>query len=272
MRGEKMYCGLKKRAGLLAAGAFLGLSLVQGLSVQAGTWKDSTFVQQITASGMEAENTDLLFASDNIASGIYNGCKWVIDKNGTLTVRAVSKDGKVCDLSGDVWYNYKNDIVKVDVDVPYSSHLSGMFAGCKNVTEIRVKIDKTSGSAAGMFMVGGSSFNGNLTKLDVSQLNTSGITSMRQMFKGCNALKELDLSNWDTSNVTDMSYMFDGCYRIESLDVSNFKTGKVTTMEHMFYGCGKAKTSSWVCDVSKFDTRNLVDMSGMFGWVRSVKG
>jgi surface protein len=59
------------------------------------------------------------------------------------------------------------------------------------------------------------------------------------MFRGCRNLKELDVSNWDTSNVTTMESMFDGRYYrycgLTNLDVSNWDTSNVTNMEDMFY-------------------------------------
>ncbi|WP_375152656.1 BspA family leucine-rich repeat surface protein [Enterococcus mundtii] len=44
--------------------------------------------------------------------------------------------------------------------------------------------------------------------LDVSQWDTSQVTSMNGMFQNSRELKELDVSNWNTSKVTSMSLMF----------------------------------------------------------------
>ena len=45
---------------------------------------------------------------------------------------------------------------------------------------------------------------------------------MGHMFEGCSSLNSLNLSNLDTSNVTSMSYMFHGCSSLSSLNLSNF--------------------------------------------------
>ncbi|EIY8436090.1 BspA family leucine-rich repeat surface protein [Listeria monocytogenes] len=95
------------------------------------------------------------------------------------------------------------------------------------------------------------------TSLDLSNLDTSNVTSMRQMFYS-NAATSLDLSNFDTSKVTDMYYMF-AASAATSLDLSNWDTSNVISMDSMFYG--SLATS---LDVSSFDTSNVTNMRQMF--------
>ncbi len=47
-------------------------------------------------------------------------------------------------------------------------------------------------------------------------------------------LKSLDLSNFDTSNVTTMDSMLRACTSLTTLDLSNFNTSNVTNMDAMF--------------------------------------
>ena len=99
-----------------------------------------------------------------------------------------------------------------------------------------------------------------LISLDVSNFNTSKVTSMSNMFNSCSALTSLDLSNFNTSKVTSMSNMFNSCSALTSLDVSNFNTSNVTSMSNMFNNC-RALTS---LDVSNFDTSKVTSMGYMF--------
>ena len=94
----------------------------------------------------------------------------------------------------------------------------------------------------------------------IEYLNTTNVTNMSGIFRGCDALTTLDISNFDTKNVTNMGWMFGSCHALTTLDVSNFDTKNVTDMSNMFYEC-KALTT---LDVSKFDTKNVTDMSYMF--------
>ena len=80
-----------------------------------------------------------------------------------------------------------------------------------------------------------------VVSLNISNLDTSNVTNMSSMFASCSNLTSLDVSNFDTSKVTDMSYMFQNNYKLTSLDLSNFDTSKVTNMSYMFYECGNLK-------------------------------
>ena len=99
-----------------------------------------------------------------------------------------------------------------------------------------------------------------LEEIILTNVNTSNVTSMNYMFFNCSGLTSLDVSNFDTSNVTDMSRMFCICSGLTSLDVSNFDTSNVTDMSNMFSEC-KGLTS---LDVSNFNTSNVTNMDSMF--------
>ena len=103
-----------------------------------------------------------------------------------------------------------------------------------------------------------------MTAIDLSALDTSEVTDMRNMFSDCSSLTSLDVSNFDTSQVTDMSGMFSGEFgglmNIEEINISNFDTSKVTNMSGMFNNC-RSLTS---LDLSNFDTSKVTDMSSIF--------
>lgn len=100
----------------------------------------------------------------------------------------------------------------------------------------------------------------------LSNLNTSNVTTMEDMFCWCDKLKSIDLSNFKTSKVTSMKSMFANCQSLTSLDVSTFNTSKVTNMTEMFLSC-KGLTS---LNVSNFDTSKVTSMSDMFCGCRAL--
>jgi surface protein len=55
------------------------------------------------------------------------------------------------------------------------------------------------------------------------------VTNMYAMFKDCSSLTSLYVSNWDTSNVTDMTDMFKGCDGLPDLARSDPR-GYVTSL------------------------------------------
>ena len=81
-----------------------------------------------------------------------------------------------------------------------------------------------------------------VTSLDLSNFNTSNVTSMYMMFNGCSGLTNLDLRSFNTAKVTMMASMFKDCPKLASLDLSSFNTAKVTNMSKMFENSDKLVT------------------------------
>ena len=107
----------------------------------------------------------------------------------------------------------------------------------------------------------------NLTSISgLSYLNTSNVTSMRDMFYDCKSLTSLYLSNFNTAKVTSMWNMFRNCKSLTSLNLSSFNTSSTTYMDRMFYGC-EGLTS---LNLSGFNTGNVTDMSYMFDGCSSL--
>ena len=104
-----------------------------------------------------------------------------------------------------------------------------------------------------------------VSRLDVSNFDTSKVTSLSKMFFNVRRVKYLNVSNFNTNIVTDMSHLFQKCDALTSLDVSNFNTSLVTTMEHMFSGIPLKELN-----LKNFDTKNVVNMVGMFQGCRSM--
>ena len=91
---------------------------------------------------------------------------------------------------------------------------------------------------------------------DVSDWDTSHVTSMAGTFNGCKDI--CDLSKWDTSKVTSMVNMFYGCSTFNG-NISNWDVSKVKRFDSMFYGC-----SSFNQDISNWDISSAENLSYMF--------
>ena len=105
----------------------------------------------------------------------------------------------------------------------------------------------------------------NLTTIDLSNFNTSKVTDMSIMFASSSKITSLDLSSFDTSNVTNMSGMFNST-KLTSLDLSSFNTNKVTNMSEMF----SSSVNLTSLDLSNFDTSNVTNMSRMFSFCYGI--
>ena len=99
-----------------------------------------------------------------------------------------------------------------------------------------------------------------ITKINLTNFDSSQVTDMSNMFRACSSLKSIDFSNIDTKSVTDFGYMFYECGSLISLDLRNFDTSSAKAMNQMFFVCANLKT----LDLSIFNTSLVTNMAQMF--------
>ena len=91
--------------------------------------------------------------------------------------------------------------------------------------------------------------------------------SLKNMFKDLSGITKIDLSNFDTSNVEDMSFMFNNCHDLKEINFNNFNTSSIQTMEGMFQNSGEL----FSLNLSSFDTSSVVKMRNMFYQCQKLK-
>lgn len=162
------------------------------------------------------KNTNIEAAAPTSFQSFGEGCEWMLDASGALTVRAT--DGVSGTLPAGTW--------------PWADAIDQMTSA---VFEPGVK----AGSSLSDL------FNGavNLTSADLSKLDSSGATTMDCMFKGCSSLVDVNLKGFDSSNVTSMAELFSGCSSLEKVDLSSIDNLSVTDpysgLNDMFKDCTK---------------------------------
>ena len=142
-----------------------------------------------------------------------------------------------------------------DKKIVLGSNASHMFQGYNKTTTLDVSNFDTSNVTTMEEMFAGSTIT---TISGLEKWNTSKVTTMRSMFNN-SKITSLDLSSFDTSNVTDMFGMFYDSSATEIKGLSNFNTSKVTHMGMMFRN-SRAKE----LDLSSFNTSKVTTMSFMF--------
>lgn len=210
-----------------------------------------------------------LATASEASSGTCGTCSWTLSEDGELVVKPTNgSEGTLQSFTSTSiipWYSKRTEIksVRFEGKVKSGLHLANMFEGCINLSSV----DLTNLDTAGV-----SNFNSmfknckSLENLDVSKLNTTSALDMRYMFDGCTRLISLDLSSFNTVNATNMYRMFAGCKSLTSLNLSGLKTGKVVNFSNIFLNCEKLKT----LDVSGMDVSKAVNLSGMFGGCKSL--
>ena len=105
-------------------------------------------------------------------------------------------------------------------------------------------------------------YNTNITSVTMSEGVRFG-RSVNSLFNGCSALTHVDVSGVDTSGVTDMRSMFSGCSALETLDLSSFDMSSVSNISSMFSGC---QVLSGLTGYENWDTSSLQYISSTFNY------
>lgn len=218
--------------------------------------------------------------SDSVV-GVANsagGCTWKVGADGALVIAPLpgSASGEFSHGWGDApWSSFSSEInsVRIEPGVAVKGSVSGLFAGLSVAESMDLSGLDTSGVTDMSSMFSGCTL---LQAVDLSPFDTSSVANMSSMFKGCESLGALDLSSFDTSKVENMSQMFQDCSSLASLGLSSFDTSSVAGsdgtyyydgMWRMFQGCSSLKS----LDVSSFDTSRITDFSSMFSGCDSLE-
>lgn len=203
------------------------------------------------------KNTDIknVFFANNGVSAVFYGTNLIWRKEeiksqfvGTFTSNSTEEDW---------WYIYTNSggqqikqYFQIDSDksfnivlnepmkyfIPYKCFLNNN----KQIKEIKkIQFDKNYVFTNAMYFLAGCTA---LISANLSNLDTSNVTNMNNMFDECSKLESLDLSSFDTSNVNNMANLFRDCNLLTSLDLSSFDTSNVTITNFMFYDCNHLVT------------------------------
>ena len=115
-------------------------------------------------------------------------------------------------------------VPRPNTDDAYDMYIAGP-GGVKTPKNCSKLFGNTSG--AGHHKLG-------LREIDLTALDTTGVTSMDAMFAGNGLTSNIVFGdNFDTSSVTDMGFMFSGT-KVNTLDLSFFDTSSVKYMDWMF--------------------------------------
>ena len=166
--------------------------------------------------------------------------KFVVDKDGNAVIYAIDASKPI------IFHDMDNENAKLPRDTLTSLTFQDKVQGDTNSSMSYAFMDRYPKLKT-------------INNLDTN-VDTSNVKYMVQMFAGSKLTTVGDLSKWNTSNVTDMSYMFEASQLTSVGDLSQWNTSNVTNMFHMFYG---SKLTS-VGDLSHWNTSKVTYMGDMF--------
>ena len=143
-------------------------------------------------------------------------------------------------VSGPVWdWTYQNTDWGAQGKYTYGpmKHWSNNLATTANLTnDVRLKVlgANSTGVTSMKYLLSGQYLQG------VTLFDTSSVTDMTNMFRGCSALTSVPL--FDLSRVTNASYMFRACSALTSVPL--FDTSSMTRVVQMFQDCRNVESGA----------------------------
>jgi len=198
-------------------------------------------------------------------------CEWQIDDEGVLTFRPENNQayGELAYASGNyIPTGVMRNVKKIQfsgtvyVDDEHNGPIS-LFGGFANVEEIDLTGLDTSGMTNMDLLFRDDH---KLKKVNLSELDTSSVVTMREMFVRCYSLEEVDLSALNGPNLINIASMFKECTGLKSVNFVGFDSSRIVNSAYLFNECSSLST----IDLSGFDTSQIVDMSNMFSGCSSL--
>ena len=183
-----------------------------------------------------------------------------------------------------IGYNNNSGSSEILMNLNKVTNISYMFCGCENLKELPDMSRWNTSNICNMSFV---FFRcKSLPEIpDISKWDTKNVTNMSFMFSGLSSLDYLpDISNWNTENVTDMSFLFSGKYFEFGSGEEEFNNNFINVLEEIFNKAYNIPNYSRINknqyqnlqylmsknyvtelpDISKWNTKNLVNMSSLF--------
>ena len=99
-----------------------------------------------------------------------------------------------------------------------------------------------------------------IENLDIANKRIGYVTSLTDLFLGCNTVVKIRLDNFDTSHVTDFSRMFAYCVRLKDINVNSINTDNAIFFNSMFMYC----CSLTSLNLNHFNIKTVHSFSNMF--------
>lgn len=174
----------------------------------------------------------------------------------SIELTDVSEEGNGSIVAWSEGNTYKVSTQKSGTRIKANEDCQEMFANKTNLTTVDLSNLDTSSVTTMKKMFNKCT---NLSNIE-GELKTNNVTDMYAMFQNCTNLETLNVSNWNISKVEDMSGTFYRCSNLKTLDVKNWNTSSVTSMDRTFSGCSSLET----LDMSDWKTGNVTNMNQTF--------
>ena len=217
-------------------------------------YKDSSGVEQTVYSDCVAANINGIVEQTVQENGVF------LDKaTDTLIIKGAVTDTDIKNFDyGDDYSPQSVKKIYAEKGSSLTGNMDSIFRRCYYAEEIDLSNLDTSGITNMDHMF---AYLGNVKKINLHGIDTSNVTNMHWMFYACNNLEEVDVTGLDTSKVEDMEYLFTYNYKLTNINLNDWDLSSVKTLFNAFYDCDSLTS----IDLSKPDMSNLENASFVFG-------
>lgn len=155
---------------------------------------------------------------------------------------------------------YHTDITTIigieNLDLSAVTAMGSMFEGCWYLTTLGTLGPAPLVQTVSEMFLGC----GELTSIDVSNLNLTRVKKYDGMFGSCNGLTAINLPQLNTTDVVSFESMFFGCTSLVNINMSAFTNTKPSSLYGMFRNCEKMTE----IDLTMMDWSNVEDIDYCF--------
>lgn len=278
------------------------VSVEEGVKLSTGyeMFSECTNIEELDLTGLDTSNISTLYKAFNGMSNLRKITLSGLDFSRVTSVREMFNttsnieeiDFSNTDMSSITTFAYYT---------PDGRYVFAPYMGMTKLKKINMKNFNTASltTAERMFMIQVGSYNNqnHIEEIDVTNWNTSNVTSFYETFAYCGVnndititgLDTLDTSkstnfsgmflttknindltgveNWDMSSATNLHSMFSGSRSITKLDLSSWNTSNVTDIGSMFISCESLSD----LNVSTWDTSKVKAMDTIFKGCASLE-
>jgi len=157
----------------------------------------------------------------------------------------------------NLFYKEPSDVIINEISKPSCKKSCELVEGLNNIT---IKFNNFIESCENMFQEITS-----IIEIDLSNFDSSRVTSMHRMFSDCSNLQKITLGNINTSSVINMEELFNNCQNLTIIDRLNFNVSSVNNMRGMFRHCESLNSLAL-----EFNPKNVEDMNEMFAYCYKI--
>ena len=184
-------------------------------------------------------------------------------KNETGRMRNLQESGEMIKLLGDSFDEFNPDNTFMYIDGNKFDFDKNIYVKSSTTVKVILKFSQKIMTFKEMF-----SGCQRIREVSLQNIETELIIETTSMFEGCSSLSGVKFENMSIYNVTSTAKMFQKCSSLNKIEIETFSTNKAKDMSRMFDGCSSFENNTFLEGLS---TDSAESMDEMFSGCSEIK-